>query len=199
MNGYFYIAIIVIFIGLMPYFRVFCKRLSFYRRLTKICRKRNFTITGTHFGWLFSPWWYRRYDFLVEEDHVLYPVKFFANRRKVDKLVFASENSFYRVRRVVLIGRMVPTMAGMEIPSRIRTMPDYDFSIERDVWDTYEIKPILLLHPVCMEVRRDHRTSLGDESQTMGSWDRLGHMYICTSSRFLDELATFEHDAFLYR
>ncbi len=199
MNGYFYILIILVVLLLWPYGRIFVKRLSFYRRLIAVCRKRSFKLTGTHFGWLFSPWWYKRYDFLLEGDRVLYPVKLFACPRRLDKLVFSSEKTFFFSKRMVLIGRTMPTTAALEIPTRTRTLPDYDFSIERDIWDVAEVKPILLLHPVCMEVRRDSRSSLGTESLTMGSWDRLGQMYICTSSRLLDELATYDHTSFLYR
>ncbi len=202
MNGYFYIAIIIVVLLLMPYLRIFRKRLSFYHRLKKICKQKNYHITGTHFGWLFSPWRYPRYDFLVEGNRVLYPVKFFACPRRTDKLLFLSDTAFYRTRRLVLTGRVVPTAANMEIPSPIYHMPAYDFSIQRDLWDICEVKPILLIHPVCLEVRRDTGSQPQNNSGdglVMGSWDRLGQMYICTSSRFLDELATYDHDAFLYR
>ena len=108
MNGYFYIAGIILVLCCLPYVRIFCKRISLYVRLRRICRKRNFKLYGTHFGWLFSPWWYPHHDFVVEGDHEIFPVKLFASKSKTRRLVFTNDGSFYWVKRLMLMSRGIP-------------------------------------------------------------------------------------------
>lgn len=199
MNGYFYIALIAGCLLLLPYVRIFCKRISLYIRLRRICRKRHFRLYGTHFGWLFSPWWYPRCDFVVEGDHTVYAVKLFASKSKTRKLVFTQNGSFYWVKRFVLVARAVPTMAEIEIPQKPRKLPEYDFYVETDTWSTAYIKPVLLVHPICHEFRREYVDMNAKKEELLGSWERIGNRYLCSSSRFLDELETYDHQKYIYR
>lgn len=199
MNGYFYIALIAVCLLILPYVRIFCKRIGLYLRLRRICRKRNFRLQGTHFGWLFSPWWYKRCDFVVYGDHTIYPVKLFASKSKTRKLVFMQNGSFYWVKRFVLMSRGIPTLAQMEIPLKLRKLPEYDFSVEADPWSTDLYKPVLLVHPICHEFRREYVEMNAKKTELLGSWERLGHLYLCSSARFLDELETYDHQKYIYR
>lgn len=199
MNGYFYIALVVLGLCLLPYVRIFCKRISLYLRLRRICRKRNFKLYGTHFGWLFSPWQYPRCDFVVEGDHTIYAVKLIASKSKTRKLVFQTNGSFYWVKRFFLMGRGMPTMAELEIPLKPRKLPDYDFYVETDVWSSACIKPILLVHPICHEFRRESIEMNTRKQEILGSWEQVGNLYLCSSSRFLDELETYDHQRYIYR
>lgn len=199
MNGYFYMALIILVLLLLPYVRIFIKRISLYIRLRRICRKRSFRLQGTHFGWLFSPWWYPRHDFVVEGDHTVYAVKLFASKSKTRKLVFTADGSFYWVKRMVLMGRTVPTLAELEIPGSPRRLPAYDFYVETDTWSTACIKPVLLVNPICHEFKREYVETNAKKEELLGSWERLGNLYLCSSNRFLDELETYDHQKFIYR
>ena len=199
MNGYFYIVLILLIFLLLPYVRIFCKRISLYVRLKYICRKRHFKLRGTHFGWPFSPWWYPRHDFVVEGDHTVYAVKLFASKSKTRRLVFTQNGSFYWVKRLVLMSRGVPVLADMEIPLKPKKLPEYDFYVETDAWSTAYIKPILLVNPICHEFRRQYRENNAEKEELLGSWERIGSLYLCSSNRFLDELETYDHQKYIYR
>lgn len=199
MNGYFYIAGIILVLCCLPYVRIFCKRISLYARLRRICRKRNFKLYGTHFGWLFSPWWYPRHDFVVEGDHEIFPVKLFASKSKTRRLVFTNDGSFYWVKRLMLMSRGIPTLAQMEIPLKPRKLPDYDFSVETDAWSSAYIRPVLLVNPICHEFRREYVEMNARKEELLGSWERIGNMYLCSANRFLDELETYDHQKYIYR
>ena len=199
MNGYFYIALAILVLLLLPYVRIFCKRISLYVRLKHICRKRSFKLRGTHFGWLFSPWWYPRCDFVVEGDHTVYAVKLFASKSSTRTLVFMQNGSFYWVKRFVLMGRAVPTLAELEIPEKPHKLPNYDFYVETDAWSTAYIKPILLVNPICHEFKREYVAMNAKREELLGSWERIGSLYLCSSNRFLNEVETYDHQKHIYR
>ena len=169
MNGYFTIALAVLALMLLPYVRIFVKRIVLYLRLKRICRKRNFRIQGNHFGWLFSPWWYRKHDFTVYGDHTIYAVKFFASRSKTRRLTIMDNGQFYWVRKMAITGRSLD-VAIYEIPEKPRRLPDYDFSVEADPWSTAIYKPILLVHPICHEFRREYIDRCDKKTEILGSW-----------------------------
>ncbi len=43
MNGYFYIALLVCLLLLLPYLRIFVKRIVFFGKLQHICHRRHCT------------------------------------------------------------------------------------------------------------------------------------------------------------
>ncbi|MBQ8401688.1 MAG: hypothetical protein IJX14_07150, partial [Clostridia bacterium] len=155
MNGYFYIALAAVVLLLLPYVRIFIKRISLYLRLKRICRKRNFRMQGTNFGWLFSPWWHKRCDFVIYGDRTIYAVKLFASKSKTRRLTLTADRRFYWVKKMAITGRS-PDVAIYEIPEKTRKLPEYDFSVEADPWTTAIYKPILLVHPICHEFRREY-------------------------------------------
>ncbi len=198
MNGYFYMALIAGCLLLLPYVRIFCKRISLYVRLRRICRKRKFRLQGTHFGWLFSPWWYHKCDFVVYGDHTIYPVKLFASKSKTRRLTFTGNGQFFWVKKMAITGRS-PHMAIYEIPDKPRSLPEYDFTVETELWSTDRIKPILLVHPICHEFWKETVAQGTKRMECLGSWERIGNLYLCSSNRFLDELETYDHQKYIYR
>jgi len=197
-NGYFYILPAVLVLLLLPYIRIFVKRIGLYLRLKRICRKRGFRLQGNHFGWLFSPWWYKKHDFTVYGDHTIYAVKFFASKSKTRRLTIRDDGQFYWIRKLAITGRS-PDVVRYEIPEKPRRLPEYDFSVEADPWSTAIYKPILLVHPICHEFRREYIAQNTKKTELLGSWEKFGGIYLCSSSRFLDELETYDHQKFIYR
>lgn len=198
MNGHFTIALLVCLLFLLPYLRIFVKRIVFSIKLWRICHKRHFTCRGTHPCWLFSPWWYPRADFVVRGDHYVYPVKFFASKSSTRRLVFSADGRhFHWVKKLALTGRS-PHMAILEIPGKVHPLPDYDFSIPgMDLWNSHMVMPILLVHPICHEFRQ--AAAGPKEERLLGSWEIIGGVYVCSARRFLDHLETYEHQNFIYR
>lgn len=198
MNGYFYIALLLLALILLPYLRIFGKRLVFWCKLRHICQKRNFSYHGTHFGWLFSPWWYPHADLIVEGEHYRYSVKLFASKSKTRRLTFTTDGRFYWVKKMALTGR-IPQMAILEVPEKPHKLPSYDFAVnESSMWDTALAQPILLVHPICHEFRRENLAKR--QTELLGSWDDIGGgICACSASRFFDHLETYEHQKYLYR
>lgn len=75
----------------------------------------------------------------------------------------------------------------MPIDSKPRCMPAYNFKTNyADAWYKKTFLPVLLINPVCREVKRQN--ARGDE-ETIGSGDTVGGMFVYSLSRFLDRLS----------
>lgn len=187
-----------IILWLLPYVRIFFKRILLFLKLKKACRVHSWTLRGTHPLWFLGTNQNDICDFHIYTGRNLYSVKLFALRHRRSTLVF-SDGRQYHIRYFLgLIGQFAS--ARIPIDGKKKKLPAYRFRIGVELaWETATPHQILLLHPVCIEICDTRRalkeTTLmanGENEVILGAGSRVYDMQIYSLSRFLGRL---EQDA----
>ena len=66
------VAAVAALIALIPYLRIFIKRLELYFRLRGYCRRKGFALQPTHTFWMFGSRRGRRCDFYIVSGFAVY-------------------------------------------------------------------------------------------------------------------------------
>ena len=179
---------------LLPFVRIVVKRMILFQKIKKTCRRHSWTLGGTHPLWFFGTNQNGICDFHIYTGRNLYSVKLFALRHRRSVLVF-SDMWQYHIRYFLgLIGQF--SSARIPIDGKKKNLPAYRFRFGVEpAWETAVPHRILLLHPVCMEIRDTRRalkeTTLlanGETEVMLGAGSRVYDMQIYSLSRFLGRL-----------
>ena len=169
---------------LYPWLRCFVKRMIGARKLTRVCRERNYRLHKTHPLWILGHKHSERCDFYVETPNTVYAVKLFGVPQYRSMLVLR-EGGEYFIRSLVSFVSWLP-LVKYDWDYKPKAMPRYDFRCGyREEWEIKTPRNILLIHPVAMEVRFQSHTG---QEMTVGSGNVVNGMEIQSMSRFLGEL-----------
>lgn len=172
----------------LVYFRCACKRLSLCWKLKKLCREKGMTLCPAHRFWLFGTKWDTRVDFYLESKRRVYAVKLFGIPLRHTELVFRENGAFF-IR--YFVGMIAQTGAGVRFPIETRThpFPVYRFRYRyREEWETKDPVQVLLVHPTCIEFRRQ----TGRMETIVGPGTYINNCMIFSLSRFLGYLEVME-------
>lgn len=179
------LAAVAAVILLAPRVRWFWKRGVLVRKLKRVCKKQQFVLYGAHALWFLGEKGAQVCDVYIETPTQVYAVKLFGVGRRRAVLVF-KENGTYFVRHYIALLSNFGQAVRFPIESKPRRLMAYDFRVGyRDEWEIKTPRNLLLVHPVCMEIRR--QPERGAEV-ILGAGDTVGGMEMFTLSRFLGEL-----------
>ena len=162
--------------------RILIKRLSLYFRLTSVCRKNGARLIPTHLLWMFGGRNGVTCDFYIEAPDTVYSVKLFPMHRYHTELHFTDDGKYY-IRSFVAFAAGILTK--LPVDSKRKTLTDYDLLHDfRSEWHMKRFCPVLLINPVCREIRYVTR----NDSKILGAGEMVNGMHIYPLSRFLGGL-----------
>ncbi len=168
----------------LPYIRIFCKRLSLYRRLTAACKKHGWVLSPTHRFWYFGRKNDARCDVHIVTKHDVYSVKLFAIPYRSSTLIFTGGSGYFIRYYLGLVGVMASAVIPLD--GRNRLLPKYRFREQFDAsWDTKNQHKILLLSPTPFEILRIPREG---KQQILGAGDFVLDMHLYSLSRLLGRI-----------
>ena len=184
MEVYILIGSIVAVLAAIPFIRIFCKRLSMKRRITRACLAEGAVLHPAHRGWLLGRRMGKRCDFYIETPTTVYAVKLFASHKRSQYLIFTDDGCVYSRKFLNFINRY-GTGPRYSKDSKPRKLPDYDFRFGyKDEWASKEFCPVLLLNPTSIEV---HRNTVRKET-IVSSGETVAGMTLHTLPSLLNEL-----------
>ncbi len=174
-----------------PFARFFVKRCILAAKLKTVCRRSGYGFRPARKFWLFSSRRGTQCDFHIETNDSVLCVKLFDCFRpfafSLRRLTLVlTENGKYCFRSIVPAGLVAASEDG-----RFSDLPDIDFTSGlRNNENRLNPVPVLLVHPVCGEIRC--RTGLSDrDSETIISpGDEYRGMRLFTASCLLERLET---------
>lgn len=180
------VAAVAALIALIPYLRIFIKRLELYFRLRAYCRRKGCILLPTHTFWMFGSRRGRRCDFYIVSDFAVYSVKLWAMRSYHTELHITDDGSYF-VRGYLAFAAGL--LSRVPVDSKRRRLHICDFRPDfRDEWYIKPFYPVLLINPTCYEFRYN----TNDGETVVGAGEMLHGMYIYTLSRLLGELDSIE-------
>ena len=183
-----FLAAVGMTIFLLPFVRIFWKRLTARRKIGGLCRRMGFSLHPTGRCWIFGRRMVKTCDFYVETPETVYAVKWFAMKKRGQYLIFTFDGTF-RVRKFLNFASSRGGYARFFRDTKPQKLPDYDFRAGfRDEWYLKDVRTVLLLNPTCIEV---HLNKVDRES-LIGNGEAVAGMAMHTLSSFLGELERSE-------
>lgn len=183
-----YLAIIAALIWVLPYFRIFIKRLLLWHTLHRFCKKYGYTLYGTHRLWMFGSNAGHTCDVYIYTGRHLYSIKLFALKYRRSTLIF-SEGHQYHVRYYLGLVAQAAS-ARLPIDGSVKHMPQYRFRKQiNSAWETAVPHAILLLNPVCHEIYQTQTFAGRKEERLLGIGDRVNDMQLYSLHRLLERIA----------
>lgn len=169
-------------LALIPVWRFLVKRLILAHKVKKLCRRKGFKLHKNGMFWLFGGKHGAACDFYIETRESVYSVKMFDMRRNTE-LVFHDDGSYHvrRLTAMLVMGGYVDLSADGEKKKFPRI--DYRYHYRMD-WEIKTPRPILLVHPVCREMRYID----GGKSRALTVGQSFGGAKVYSLSRFLSDL-----------
>ena len=163
-----------------PYLRCFVKRIILYAKIKRLCQKRSFQFYPAHPFSVFGSKDRAKCDFYIETKRELLAVKLFACKRAHADLCFTQTGEYYFCNYVAFISNIgIPLRIPLE--TKIKRLLHYDFRYRyRDAWEIKIPKNVLLVHPVCREIKY--------EGRIMGAGDAVGNAELYSLSRLIGYL-----------
>ena len=174
-----YLSVALFVIISFPFLRLLVKRIILGARIREFCRKSGARLAVCSPLWRLGTRNGKRCDFYIETEKDIFAIKLFGAMRRQTNLCFTWDGRFF-IRSFVGIvggtGQVIYTLNGKKKP-----LPAYDFRYRfEDCWELKNAHNVLLVHPVCMEIRYVERN--GDE-RILGTGEFIGDTEIQTLSR----------------
>ena len=179
----FFICILIV-IFLLPFFRLFFKRIVCMVKIKKVCTKRGYKIYQTCPFWFLGNKYGKKCDLYIETANEVFAIKLFGMPRKLSVLVI-KENGEYFIRSYIAL---MSYGSGIRFPinGKPKQMPAYDFRYRyKDEWEIKTPRHVLLVNPVSMEIK--HQPHHGGEV-SIGAGDIVNGMEIDSLPRLLGDL-----------
>ena len=189
MKFLFLILALAAILSVLPYIRIFCKRLSLRRRLIAACNKNGWTLSPAHRFWYFGRKNDVRCDVHIVTKHDVFSVKLFAVSRHSSTVMFTGGRGYFIRGYLGLLGNTA-VMATIPLDGPIRLLPQYRFREAFDAsWETKQHHKILLLSPTPFEILRmtEHR-----KTQILGAGDLVLDMNVYSLSRLLGRIGQLD-------
>ena len=180
---------IVLFFTFIPYIRIFCKRLSLYRRLHAACKKNGWTLSPTHRFWFLGRKNDARCDVHIVAKHDVYSVKLFAVMRRSSTLVLTGGRGYF-IRGYLGLLSNIGIMATIPLDGKRCVLPEYRFREGFDAsWEIKHHHKILLLSPTAFEIRRIPQYG---REEIVGAGELVLDMHLYSLSRLLGRMEQLE-------
>ena len=132
---------VIAWILLFPFVRFFIKRVSFYIRLSRACKKLGVKCYGTKFMWIFSTRHSQTCDFYVEMCDVVYSVKFFESIIEDAEIKFINATT-YSVAKC-------SWCVYLYVKPKVHKLPKYNFEYNiKNEFVSQNIVPIMIILPL---------------------------------------------------
>ena len=136
---------VIAWILVFPFVRFFIKRVSFYIRLSRACKKLDAKCYGTKFMWLFSTRHSQNCDFYIEMGDVVYSVKFFESIIERVEITFINATTY----SVKNFGWCPLPYMWMTVKPKVHKLPKYNFEYKiKNEFITKNIVPIMIILPL---------------------------------------------------
>lgn len=177
--GWLYALGIVILLLLVPYVRIFAKRILLVCKVQKCVKKSGARLVPTHYFWMFGSRRAVNCDFYIETKDTVYSVKLFATKRRLSTLLFQSNGKY------VTRGEFAIFSYGgahkLSFDSAPRMLPRYDFQYRfAENWYLKELVPVLLVHPICYQIQNN--------GKDVTSGDMVNGVFVYSLSRLLSKI-----------
>ncbi|MBQ3153814.1 MAG: hypothetical protein IJB88_01140 [Clostridia bacterium] len=167
----------------LPYIRMFFKRLICMQKIKKLCKQQRHLLHAAHPLWFLGRNHAKTCDLYVETEREVFAVKLFGLPHKNDRLML-KEDGTYVVQRIIPLLSFASASLNKS-DSRSRPIPVYHFRHGyRDAWELKTPRHVLLLCPDA-DVRRIPRQGA---PVTLGVGDRINGMELFSMSHFLRTL-----------
>lgn len=180
MDFWILIGATVLLLLCYPYLRCFVKRIILSVKIKKLCQKRGFHLYPAHPFPAFGTKGRATCDFYIETKREILAVKLFACKRAHADLCFTQTGEYYFCNYVAFIS-IIGTSCRIPLETKKKQLPAYDFRYRyRDAWEIKLPKNILLVHPVCREIKY--------AGKTMGAGDVIANAELYSLSRLIGYL-----------
>lgn len=158
------LAVLVVFLYVIPAIRLFFKRIGCALKLQRLCRNLGLTLEGTHAFWFLGRRGSRDCDCVICALGQAFAIKLFGVMHSRRVLVFRETGEYFFRRYAAILHFIFNAFDGS-----FRRLPEYDFSKGEMLAGGRERRDILLLNPIPMEVRvqphsgQEFVTGPGDE------------------------------------
>lgn len=180
MEGILYLLVFFGIIVVYPYIRCFFKRLYCYIKVKRFCKKRSYSLVGTHSFWFFGQKNDNVCDFYIETEEDVYAVKFFAMLRRRTMLILREDRTYFirKFQGVLWIPFFWNT--------KLKPLTSYTFRYKyKTEWNKKKCHNILLVNPISMDI---FRQAMNGYEDAVGIGDEMYGMKIFSLSRFLETL-----------
>lgn len=181
------LAILVVFLYVIPLIRCFIKRVSCAMRLSRLCRRLGFTLQGTHALWFLGSRNRKGCDCVIETPAQVFAIKLFGVMHGGRVLVFRETGEYFFRRYASILLFIFNAFDGA-----FRRLPEYDFSRGEAIAAGRPRHDVLLLNPIPMEVRLQPHS--GQEFVT-GPGDDLFGMELASLSHLMRIVENVARDA----
>ncbi len=184
MEFWILIAALAALIALFPFIRCAFKRIFLVVKLKKACKKGGASLFPARFLWFFGTKRGRSCDFYIKTRREIISVKLFGTPRRHCELIFTYDGGYF-IRNFVAV---VAPGGGFRYPldGKRRKMPEYDLRHNfRADWELLTPRRILLVHPVCNEIKT--RADNGREA-ILGTGQYINGLEMQTLSRLIGEI-----------
>ena len=171
------LVIFAVFLYVIPAIRLLFKRISCARKLRRLCRRRGFTLQGTHALWFLGSRRRKGCDFVLGTPSQVFAVKLFGMLRSARVLVFRETGEYFFRRYSSILLFIFDIFDGA-----FRRLPEYDFSRGEEAANGRTRRDVLLLNPIPMEIRLQPHN--GKEAVT-GPGDTLFGMELASISHLM--------------
>ena len=183
------ILCIILLITLVPYVRIFCKRLSLCRRLHAACKKNGWTLSPAHRYWFLGRKNDTRCDVHIVTKHDVYSVKLFSVKYRRSALVLTGGRGYFIRCYLGLLGNTA-VMARIPLDGKRQLLPQYRFREGFDAsWEIKHHHKILLLSPTAFEIRRIPQHG---REEILGTGELVLDMHLYSLSRLLGRMEQLE-------
>lgn len=160
--------------------RSFYKHIIMARKIRELCKKKGFKLVPTHFFWMMGRRNGNFCDFYIESYDSVYSVKLFSVPNRKNILIFTDDDK-YILRKLIAVRFSI-----YYSDCKPRELKKYNFRKKfKNEWELKHQYNILLVNPVCHEIRK--RTRNGVES-LVGAGDLVNRMEVYPLSRFIGRL-----------
>ncbi len=188
MEFWFILFLIFLFILILPYIRSIIKRVSMVCKLKNVCKKQRLKLYPTHLFWMLGSRHGSACDFYIEGKSVIYSVKLFGVTCRSPILVFTEAREYYFRYLIVFISYSVLSYS---FNGKKKKFKDYDFRKKfRTEWEIKTPRNILLINPVCREIR--YQTDRSEE-RIVGGGEFIYNCEIESLSRLISDWE-FSHE-----
>ncbi len=153
MEVWIIIAVVVVLVLLFPLLRFLFKRFLLRQKLRRICKRQGCRMYGTRKLWWLAHRSGKNNDVIIETVDKIFSIKLFGTFRHASRLVFTQDGNYYVRHYLALFAYW--QQATIHFDTKRKSLPQYDFSHELPLKSEKAVCPVLLLHPACMEVRRE--------------------------------------------
>ncbi|MBQ9133679.1 MAG: hypothetical protein IJX64_04010 [Clostridia bacterium] len=166
-------------LSVLPYLRIFAKRVLLVLKMQKCLGKSGARLVPTHRLWMFGRKSTPRCDFYIETKDTVYAVKLFATGRRLSTLVFQNDGKYVTRNEFAIFS--YGGAHKLSFDSRPHSLPRYDFQYRfAEDWYLKDFVPVLLVHPICYQIKQGEKD--------VSSGDMVNGVFVYSLSRLLAKI-----------